>query len=228
MSGQEASFLAGGEFPVPVPQSGTGGGTTITIEYREFGVRLNFVPVVLGDGRIRLKLTPEVSDLDFSSPLVIQGSRIPIINKRTVTTTIELADGQTFAIAGLLDHSVNAAKDVTPGLGDLPVLGALFRSVRYERKETELLVLVTPRLVEAMNPSQVPAVPGETWRHPKELDLYFKQDIGNEVLPVKGGSATTPTAPVGTAGAGQSGNPRYRGSYGFTPPPRATTTGTRD
>src|SRR5206468_894813 len=109
ISGQEASFLAGGEFPVPVPQSGTGGGSTITIEYREFGVRLNFTPIVLGDGRIRVKLTPEVSDLDFSSPLVILGLRIPIINKRTVTTTVELADGQSFAIAGLLDHTVAAS-----------------------------------------------------------------------------------------------------------------------
>ena len=228
ISGQEASFLAGGEFPVPVPQSGTGGGTTITVEYREFGVRLNFVPVVLGDGKIRVKLSPEVSDLDFSSPLVIQGSRIPIINKRTVTTTIELADGQTFAIAGLLDHAVNATKDVTPGLGDLPIIGALFRSVRYERRETELLVLVTPRLVEPMNPNQVPPLPGESWRHPKELDLYLKQDIGSENAGKSstGPSATTPATTSG--GQAAAGNPRYRGTYGFTPPPRATTTGAHD
>src|SRR5206468_7402762 len=161
MSGQEASFLAGGEFPVPVPQSGTGGGSTITIDYREFGVRLRFVPIVLGNGKIRLKMTPEVSDLDFSSPLTIQGSKIPIVNKRTVTTTVELADGQTFAIAGLLNHTVNSSRDGTPLLGDLPILGTLFRSTRYERNETELVVLVTPKLVEAMNPNQVPPRPGE-------------------------------------------------------------------
>src|SRR5262249_42839350 len=131
VSGQEASFLAGGEFPVPVPQSGTSGDATITIEYREFGVRLKFVPIVLGNGKIRLKLNPEVSDLDFSSPLVISGSNIPIVNKRTVNTTIEIADGQTFAIAGLLDNNVAASKSVTPLLGDLPVLGTLFRSTRY-------------------------------------------------------------------------------------------------
>ena len=222
ISGQEASFLAGGEFPIPVPQTGAGGGSTITIEYREFGVRLNMTPLVLGDGRIRLKLTPEVSDLDFSSPLTIQGSRIPIINKRTVTTTIELADGQSFAVAGLLDHAVNASKDVTPLLGDIPVLGALFRSTRYERRETELVVLVTPKLVEPMNPSQVPPLPGETWRHPKELDQYLMGDLGNEVAAKpEGGEITAPaTGPGSGANA-----PRYRGSFGFTPPPRATTTG---
>jgi len=222
ISGQEASFLAGGEFPIPVPQTGVGGGSTITIEYKEFGVRLNFIPIVLGDGRIRLKLTPEVSDLDFSSPLVIQGSRIPILNKRTVTTTVELADGQSFAIAGLLDHTVAASKDVTPLLGDIPVLGALFRSVSYNRKETELVVLVTPKLVEAMNPSQVPALPGENWRHPKELDLFLNQDIGGEE-PAR--PATPAGGPGATSGPGAANNPRYRGSYGFTPPARATTSG---
>src|SRR5439155_487328 len=231
ISGQEASFLAGGEFPVPVPQAGSGGGgTTITIDYREFGVRLRFVPIVLGDGKIRLKMTPEVSDLDFSSPLTIQGSKIPIVNKRTVTTTVELADGQTFAIAGLLNHNVNATRSATPGLGDLPVLGALFRSVRYERNETELLVLVTPRLVEPMNPSQVPPVPGENWRHPKELDLYLKSDLGSEPPAGKGRgatgpAATTPAGPTGMGGGSTGGVPRYRGAYGFTPPPRATTSG---
>ena len=190
-------------------------------------MRLNFVPVVLGDGKVRLKLTPEVSDLDFSSPLVIQGSRIPIINKRTVTTTIELADGQTFAIAGLLNHQVTATKNVTPGLGDLPILGALFRSVRYERNETELLVLVTPRLVEPMNPNQVLPMPGENWRHPKELDLYFNGDLGGETVGKGGAAGAAATTPAGTAAAtgGRAGSPRYRGSYGFTPPPRATTSG---
>jgi pilus assembly protein CpaC len=185
MSGQEASFLAGGEFPVPVPQSGNGGAATITIDYREFGVRLGFVPVVLGDGRIRLKLTPEVSDLDFSSPIVISGSRIPVVNKRKVTTMVELADGQTFAIAGLLNNSIAAAKDVTPVLGDLPVLGTLFRSVRYQRKETELVVLVTPKLVSPMNPGQVSKLPGENWRHPNEAQLFLNQDLGGEEVPVE-------------------------------------------
>jgi pilus assembly protein CpaC len=215
-SGQEASFLAGGEFPVPVPQSGVGGAATITIDYREFGIRLRFVPIVLGNGRISLKLTPEVSDLDFSSPLTIQGSRIPIVNKRTVTTTVELADGQTFAIAGLLDHSVNASKDVTPLLGDIPVLGALFRSVRYERRETELVVLVTPKLVEPMNPGQVPALPGENWRLPSELEIW-NGDIGGEQSPKAAPTSRPSDGRAESVPAGPA--PRYRGSYGFTPPP---------
>jgi pilus assembly protein CpaC len=232
MSGQEASFLAGGEFPVPIPSE-----NGIAIEYREFGVRLNMVPLVLGDGRIRLKMTPEVSDLDFSTPIVIQGSRIPVVTKRTVSTTIELADGQSFAIAGLLDHSVNATKDVTPLLGDIPVLGALFRSVRYERRETELVVLVTPKLVEAMNPSQVPPLPGESWRHPDEVDLYLNQDIGGETAAKPTEGELTPPGARGEQRAGDepSGGEtqpqhattadrknttvkRYHGAYGFTPP----------
>jgi pilus assembly protein CpaC len=138
------------------------------------------VPVVLGDGRIRLKMTPEVSDLDFSTPIVISGSRIPVVNKRRVTTMVELADGQTFAIAGLLNNNIAAAKDVTPVLGDLPVLGALFRSVRYQRRETELVVLVTPKLVAPLNPGQVHKLPGENWRHPNEAQLFLNQDIGGE------------------------------------------------
>jgi pilus assembly protein CpaC len=216
ISGQEASFLAGGEFPIPVPQTGTGGGSTITIDYKEFGVRLTFTPIVLGDGRIRLKLTPEVSDLDFSSPLVIQGSRIPIINKRTVSTTIELEDGQSFAIAGLLDHSVAASKDVTPLLGDIPVLGALFRSVSYNRKETELVVLVTPRLVEPMNPGQIPKLPGETWRHPSEGDLFLNQDLG-------GDEPVSETATTSGSASARNDNPPplYFGQRGFTPPAQA-------
>ena len=236
ISGQEASFLAGGEVPIPVPQTGTGGGSTITIEYKEFGVRLTMTPVVLGDGRIRLKLTPEVSDLDFSSPLVIQGSRIPIVNKRTVTTVVELADGQSFAIAGLLNNQVNAAKDVTPLLGDIPILGALFRSVRYERRETELVVLVTPKLVEPMNPSQVPPLPGETWRHPNEAEIYLNQDLGGEepeMIPGEPMPVTTPATTGKTAGAlddRSSGSPapRYRGRYGFAPPQRAISTASNE
>jgi pilus assembly protein CpaC len=228
ISGQEASFLAGGEFPIPVPQSGVGGGSTITIDYKEFGVRLKFVPIVLGDGRIRLKMSPEVSDLDFSSPLIIQGSNIPIVNKRTVTTTVELADGQTFAIAGLLNNNMAATRDVTPLLGDLPVLGQLFRSTRYTRQETELVVLVTPKLVEAMNPNQIPAVPGETWRHPKEADIFISGDIGSEQPARAPGAPGGAAAATGAQGAAAGTPPKYRGAYGFTPPPRATTTGSHD
>ena len=179
ISGQEASFLAGGEFPIPVTQGGSGaGGTAVTVEYREFGVKLKMTPVVLGNGRIRLKVCSEVSDLDFTTAVRFNGFVIPGLTSRKVETVVELNEGQTFAVAGLLNNNVTATKDVTPILGDLPVLGTLFRSVRYQRKETELVVLVTPQLVEAMNPDQVPSAPGEHWRDPNELELFLNQDLG--------------------------------------------------
>jgi pilus assembly protein CpaC len=189
-----------------VPQTGSGGvgSTAITVEYKQFGVRLDFTPVVLGDGRIRLKVTPEVSDLDFSRSVSFNGFVIPSITKRTLTTEIELAEGQTFAVAGLLNNRVTANKNVTPLLGDVPILGALFRSVRYERNESELVVLVTPRLVEAMNPDQVPSMPGERWRYPTEGELLWNADLG-------GPAKDTTAAPLPARPA------RFRGEYGFTP-----------
>ncbi|MGA2496653.1 MAG: type II and III secretion system protein family protein [Tepidisphaeraceae bacterium] len=208
VSGQEASFLAGGSFPIPVSGGAQTGGTpAVTVEFREYGVQLNFTPIVTGDGKIRLKVSPEVSDLDFTTAVQFSGFVIPGLTQRKVSTTIELAEGQTFAIAGLLNQSVNASKDVTPLLGDLPVLGALFRSVKYQRKETELVVLVTPHLVEAMNPAQVTAIPGEFWRHPTENDLFFNQDIGGPANPPTGD--TVKERP-----------PRFYGAYGFQPAPQ--------
>ncbi len=210
MSGQEASFLAGGEFPVPVTGGGTvGGQPSVTVEFREFGVRLSFLPVVLGNGRIRLKVAPEVSDVDNTNSLRFSGFVIPGLTSRKISTTIELGEGQTFAIAGLLNHNVTSSKDVTPVLGDLPVLGALFRSVRYQRKETELVVLVTPRLVEGMNAEQVPPAPGENWRHPNEAELFLNQDLGG---PAKSSPRPT-TMPASHSAAA----PPFYGQYGFVP-----------
>jgi pilus assembly protein CpaC len=206
-SGARGSFLAGGEFPFPVPQTASGNGiaAAITVEFKKFGVQLDFTPVVLGDGRIRLKVTPEVSDLDFSRSITLAGTIIPSITKRTLTTEIELAEGQTFAVAGLLNNRTTANKDATPFLGDIPILGALFRSVRYERNESELVVLVTPRLVEAMNPDQVPTLPGERWRHPNEGELLWNADLGGPADDASGA-------------AQPGGRPaRFRGEYGFTP-----------
>lgn len=216
MSGQEASFLAGGEFPVPVPQGGTGGGApTITIQYKQFGVKLDFVPTVLGDGKIRLKVEPEVSDLDFSRSVSFGGFVIPALTKRTVSTTIELNEGQTFAVAGLLNNRIVANKDVTPLLGDLPIIGALFRSVRYERSETELVVLVTPRLVSALNPDEVGKLPGHGWTDPTEQQLFLDRNIGRSgddaPRSAKGDDATA------AAGAPAAAPARFRGQYGFVP-----------
>jgi pilus assembly protein CpaC len=197
ISGQEASFLAGGEFPVPVPQPGSGG-NTVTIDYQEFGVRLNMTPVVLGNGMIRMKVAPEVSQLDYTTGTQVGGVTVPGLTTRKVNTTIELGEGQTFAIAGLFQNNVTASNSTTPLLGDLPVLGALFRSVRYQKKQTELVVLVTPYLVSGMNPDQVPTLPGEHWRDPTEKQLFMDSDLG--------GPTTRPTTPPAT----------YEGEHGFT------------
>lgn len=207
VSGEEASFLAGGEFPVPVAGGAQlGGSSAVTVEYREFGVKLVFTPIVTGDGRIRLKVSPEVSDIDFTTAVKFNGFVVPGLQQRKVTTTIELAEGQTFAIAGLLSHNIASTREVTPLLGDLPVVGALFRSVRYQRKETELIVLVTPRLVEAMSAGQVPPAPGQNWRHPTESDLLLRQDIGGPVQAISR-PATRPVAQT----------PQFFGQYGFNP-----------
>jgi pilus assembly protein CpaC len=183
LSGQEGEFLAGGEFPIPVVQNtgGAGSSAAITVEYKEFGVRLHFTPVALGEGKIRLKLNPEVSDVDFTNAVVSGGFRIPGTRTRRLSTTVELYEGQTFALAGLMDNRVNSTKDATPLLGDIPVIGALFRSVRYQRNETELVVLITPRLVSGMNPGEVPPIPGEKWLHPTEADLFLNANIGRPV-----------------------------------------------
>jgi pilus assembly protein CpaC len=211
ISGETASFQVGGEIPVPVPQGGGGGSTSavITIQYENYGVILHFTPVVLGDGHIRLKIDPEVSDLDYAHGVTIGGFVVPGFTIRTVDTTVELGDGQTFTIAGLLNDQVTASNTSIPALGDLPILGALFRSVEYQRNQTELVVMVTPHLVEAVNPDQVVAGPGEHWRYPSEADLFLARDLGGEAVQ-KTGAETKPTQAAGPA-------PQFRGQYGFVP-----------
>ena len=142
--GEEASFLAGGEFPFPVVQ-GEGGG--VTVDYREFGVRLNFVAEITNSGAIRLKVAPEVSSLDFGAGLELQGFRIPAVLSRRAETVIELQEGQTFAIAGLMDSQLTRSDRRIPFLGDIPIIGSLFQSREVRDAQTELLVLVTPQLV---------------------------------------------------------------------------------
>ncbi len=179
ISGEEASFLAGGEFPIPVAQgTTTGGGTSITIEYKEFGVRLRFRPLVLGDGHIRLHVAPEVSDLSDVGAVMIQGFEIPSILTRRAETTLEMKNGQTFAMAGLIDRSVIARIQKVPGFGDLPILGPLFRSVRYERGDTELVVIATVSLVEPMSvDADDLLVPGDAHREPSDWELFAMGQI---------------------------------------------------
>lgn len=158
MNGKPASFLAGGEFPVPVVQAGVSGAGAVTIQWREFGVRINFLPNITPRGTIRLQVTPEVSSLDFANALVITGFTVPAISTRRVQTEIELESGQSFAIAGLLDNRVTESLSKIPGIGDIPLLGKLFQSRSVIKSNTELLVVVTPELVRPIPAGQ--PVPG--------------------------------------------------------------------
>ncbi len=172
LSGEDAHFLVGGEFPIPVVQGGILGAASVTIEYREFGVRLRFRPVVTGDGSIRLKVAPEVSELSDAGAVEIQGFRVPSLVTRRAETTLELKDGQTFAMAGLLQRRSLARASRVPGAGDIPILGVLFRSVRYTEGETELVVLVRASLVEPMNLASMPPAPGMSHVVPNDWELY--------------------------------------------------------
>ncbi len=148
MSGQTASFLAGGEFPVPVSQGGTTGG--ITIQYREFGIRLSLTPTVLSRDRIGLKVAPEVSDLDFSAGITTAGVTVPALTVRRTDTTVELGDGESFVISGLVSSSLINNANKVPWLADIPVLGAFFKNINVNRTEKELVMVVTPRLVRPL------------------------------------------------------------------------------
>lgn len=178
LSGEEATFLAGGEFPIPVVQGTIGGGTnSVTIQYKEFGVRLIFRPLVLGEGGIRLRAMQEVSELSDVGALVIEGFSIPALSTRRAEATLELKSGQSFAMAGLLQHTDATVNSRIPGLGDLPILGSLFRSVRYRNSETELVILVTAALVEPMSVATAPPLPGTTFMPPNDWELYVEGRI---------------------------------------------------
>ncbi len=169
ISGETASFLSGGEFPVPVPQ----GIQQVTIKFREFGIRLQVTPVVRSHDRIRLRVAPEVSELDFTTAQTIQGLAVPGLTTRLADTTIELNSGQTIAIAGLLSEQVRGIASVVPGIGDLPVLGALFRSVQFQRSMTELVILVTPEIIAPLDANQMVELPTDKVNSPTDFELYM-------------------------------------------------------
>jgi pilus assembly protein CpaC len=146
INGKEASFLAGGEFPFPTIQGGGFGGS-VTIQFREFGIRINFTPTVTPRGTIRLAVEPEVSTLDFANGITLEGFRIPALSTRRVQTEVELESGQSFAIGGLLDNRTTESLSRIPGIGDIPFFGRLFRSKQLTKNRAELLVLVTPEIV---------------------------------------------------------------------------------
>lgn len=159
-SGKPASFLAGGQFPYPVVQN-VGGGTApaITIQFKEFGIRLNFTPTITPDGLIHLKAEPEVSSLDFSNALTLQGFLIPALTTDRVDSEMDLRDGQSFVIAGLLDNRVTKQLSKIPGIGDIPILGKLFQSESLNKSTNELIVVVTPRVIQPFAAGQTPPEP---------------------------------------------------------------------
>ncbi len=186
-NGQEASFLAGGEIPVPVVQGTT---NAVSVEYKEFGVRLTFRPTIAGDV-IRLNVRPEVSTLDFGNGITLSGFRIPALSTRRAQTEVELRDGQSFVIAGLLDNLTQDTTSAVPVLSKLPILGNLFKSKSERAERTELMVLITPRLVRALDPDEVPPLP----TRPRRFLEPPAPDIGAE-LEGGGGTVDAP-APAG-------------------------------
>lgn len=187
MNGQEASFLAGGEFPIPVVQGG-GALSTVSIVFKEYGVRLNFKPTIIDEDHIRLELEPEVSTLDFANGVRFDGFVIPALRTRRAKTGIELRDGQSFALAGLLDNNETQQLSKVPGLGDIPILGNLFKSKQFQKNESELMFIVTTQIVKPVNRDDLPRIPAV-------------ENLKNgSLLGVEPGSTSGVTTPSGVTG----------------------------
>src|SRR3954471_10658674 len=186
LSGETASFLAGGEFPIPVSQ----GNNAVTIEYKQYGVGLAFTPIVLGDGRISMRVRPEVSQLSDAGAVNLANFKVPALITRRAETTVELGSGQSFMIAGLLQNTANNSVDKAPVLGDLPILGALFRSTKFQRSETELVVIVTPYLVRPVSTQMTTPIDG--YRSPNDI----QRDWGGQTFTGQSGRLD-PTAVPG-------------------------------
>jgi pilus assembly protein CpaC len=202
MSGQEARFLAGGEFPIPY-STGLG---AVSVQWKKFGVMLSFTPTVVSEGILNLRLATEVSDIDPSRSVTIAGFSIPAITTRQSETTVRLGDGQSFAIAGLLSSRMRSQIDKIPLLGDLPILGVLFRSTLFSRDESELLVVVTAHLARPMAPHEVPRLPTEDEQNdPNDFELFLlgSEDVGKPRAVHDGRSPGPP--PQSMAGRGPAG-----------------------
>jgi pilus assembly protein CpaC len=200
-SGKEASFLAGGEIPIPIAQ-GTGGNVAISVQWKEFGIRLNFTPTVIGD-RINLKVRPEVSTLDFTNAIVLQGFRVPALSTRRAETEIELTNRQTFAIAGLINNAMTQSLQKIPGIGDIPILGYLFKSKAAQKEHTELVVMITPEILP-------PGSRGVTGELPRLIEPYLSPVQPNKTFPQppaafqpsgSGAANVSPTAGTARVGA---------------------------
>lgn len=173
-SGEHASFLAGGEVPIPVPQSGSSAGA-VTIEYHTYGVKLDIAPTVLSDHRIAMRVAPEVSQIDTANALSIQGYSVPAFRRRSTSTTVELGDGQSFVIAGLIYNNNSVTENKLPFLGDLPIIGAFFKITQNQRERQELIVVATPHLVRPLDGGQLPPLPGQeaSAYNPKAGDILL-------------------------------------------------------
>jgi pilus assembly protein CpaC len=196
VSGETATFLAGGEFPIIVPDD-----NRVTVEFKQFGVSLAFTPTLLGGKLINLKVRPEVSQLSAAGAVSLQGFSIPSLTTRRAETTIELGSGQSFAIAGLIQNNINSNVDKFPGLGDVPILGTLFRSNKFQRSETELVIIVTPYIVRPVS-SQKLATPTDGLTPPTDVDRIlrgrtYRPNMGGVARPPQGRGATGLTGPVG-------------------------------
>lgn len=204
-SGRAANFLAGGEYPIPVPDE-----DGITIEYKTFGVGLNFTPTVLSNEKISMAVSPEVSELDFTNAVAISGYVVPALTTRRVSTVIELADGQSFAIAGLLKEDVREVVSKFPVLGDIPILGALFRSTSFQKNETELVVIVTPHLVKPLDMAKQ-TLPTDQYVEPNDFEFYLLGSLEGMGEP-ESGSVKKSAVPV------QSGQGGLEGDFGHIAP----------
>jgi len=214
--GQEATFLAGGEFPFPTIQGGGGTSDAVTITFREFGIRLNFLPTITNSGNIRLAVEPEVSSLDFANGLTFSGFQIPSLLVRRVTTDVELRPGQTLAIGGLMDNSITEDVDKIPVLGDIPILGFFFKSQSFRQNRTELLVLVTPYILD---PDNLPAPPLPTgdpmnWEWDSHIGRWMQERADSAAArgdsgigdPTGNGAMTTNSLPVSGGSGGGGGD----------------------
>ena len=202
LSGETATFLAGGEIPIPLAQ-GLG---AVSVDYKQYGISLAYTPTVLSDGRISLRVRPEVSQLDYSNAVTLSGTRVPGITSRRAETTLELGSGQSMMIGGLLSNSHNNTIDKTPFLGDLPIIGALFRSNGFQRNETELVIIITPYLVKPVNsPSQI-ALPHDGYRAPGDAARILNGELGGggggpRPVPTMIPGAPEPRPTIGAAAA---------------------------
>ncbi len=193
LSGETGTFLAGGEVPIPIAQA-LG---TVSVEYKQYGVSLAYTPTVLSDGRISLRVRPEVSQLDYSNAVTLNGTRVPGLTTRRTETTVELGSGQSMMISGLLSNNHNNTYDKTPGLASLPIIGALFRSNSFQRNETELVVIITPYLVKPVNNPADIALPTDGYKAPTDAGRVLLGDLGGGTT---GGRRPVPSvAPMGYA-----------------------------